>query len=220
MEKPDKPKLKTKISAMLEGRMTPETKAAREEWIGPPYPRPKSQYPMRHPVPELYVGDIDNAKKVLARPKGSHIKSILSILTDGMPLSRKLPHLIIPVDDDGNLISPNLIDLAIAFIKKAPKPVLVHCYAGANRSTLMAAAYIWSESWNSPTPDGGPGMTVDEAILLCQHKSWNPPAPDIVALLKRWAGELKPTDECEHFKVEKVGIRICCVDCGVVLQTW
>lgn len=212
--------LKTKISVMLEGRMTPETKEARAEWIGPPYPRPKSQYPMRHPHPDIYVGDIDDAKDVLARPKGSHIKSILSILTDGMPLSRKLPHLIIPVDDDGNLISPALIDLAVAFIKKAPKPVLVHCYAGANRSTLMAAAYVWTESWKSPAYDGGPGMNVDEAIKLCQHPSWNPPAPDIVGLLKRWTGEKKWPEDCTHSEVEKIGIRTCCVDCGVVLETW
>ncbi len=135
---------------------------------------------MRKVIKDIYIGDIQDAYEVLCKPKASHIKSMLSVTYSRLPMTKGIPRLIIPVEDDGLKISFDDINLAVTFLKAAPKPCLSHCDAGINRSTLMVMAYLISE-----------GMSLDEAIKTARDTSWLGPALDMLDLLARWARKFK-----------------------------
>jgi protein tyrosine/serine phosphatase len=55
-------------------------------------------------------------------------------------------------------VTPGQIEGILRIIRDAPKPVLVHCQAGADRTGLVAAAYLFTH--------GMPAVKADEALSL------------------------------------------------------
>ena len=44
---------------------------------------------------------------------------------------------------DARLVTPAQIDSLLALMDSVPKPILIHCKAGADRSGLVSALYLW-----------------------------------------------------------------------------
>ena len=62
-----------------------------------------------------------------------------------------------------HLIPPKTIDEIIELMKKAPKPILIHCKAGADRSGLIAAI------WKLVVEKDPPEKADEQLSLFCGH---------------------------------------------------
>ncbi len=145
---------------------------------------------MRRATDDIWIGDLNDAWKVLQKPKAQHIKSILSVCYTRLPIKKGIPRLIIPIEDGGEF-DIRLFDAAIAFVDAAPKPCLVHCDAGVSRSTTFAAAYLWWKQWTTADSCGplhencNPQSLVD-VIDKCRSPMAYP-SPGVMNQLITWA---------------------------------
>jgi len=120
---------------------------------------PKQEYvPLRSfdkIAPRIFLGNED-ASKDASFFKKNRIKAVLNCSRDlDMPFKEnpKIEYLRIPIDDSLKQAdikkAEELIPIAVAFIHKhvviEKSCVLVHCYAGRQRSAIMLAAYLVSK---------------------------------------------------------------------------
>lgn len=138
---------------------------------------------MRKVNDDLYIGDVGDARIILQKPSASIIKSILSVSENHLPylaMRRNPPaHIIIPIADDGSF--PDfLLDVAIEFLEKCPKPVLIQCGAGISRSVTFATAWLWWNSWKARK-----ATTIDECLKMTQSSVGFP--DDMYEKLIKWA---------------------------------
>ena len=67
---------------------------------------------------------------------------------------------------DSRLVTPAQIDSLLALMDSIPKPILIHCKAGADRSGLVSALYLWK--FDSLPPDRAAG----QLSLAYGHFPW------------------------------------------------
>lgn len=101
--------------------------------------------------PEVYrsgqpsSGDL----KLLVEQLG--VKSVLTLRNwhDDEDEGKGLPLTLYRVDMEADEVEPDKVAKALAIIRDAPKPILIHCWHGSDRTGLMIAAYrITAQGWD------------------------------------------------------------------------
>jgi tyrosine-protein phosphatase SIW14 len=129
--------------------------------------------------PEIYRSAQPSAAdlKLLCEKLG--VRSVLTLRDyhDDGDEAKGLPLALYRVEMDADEVEPEKVAMALRLLREAPKPVLIHCWHGADRTGLVVAAWrISTQGW---TPDAA----IDELEHggFGFHFSW---FPGIVAWLR------------------------------------
>lgn len=101
--------------------------------------------------PEVYRSAQPSSKelKILCEQLG--VKSVLTLRNwhDDEGIGKGLPLTLYRIDMEADEVEPDKVAKALQIIAAAPKPILIHCWHGADRTGLMVAAYrITSQGWD------------------------------------------------------------------------
>jgi atypical dual specificity phosphatase len=90
----------------------------------------------------IYLGDIQDAEK-LARSNPQRITTVISLCQQPVQRAAKITYIRIPVADARPLSAQKFEDIMFALgIGVRRGNVLVHCFAGMNRSPIVIAAWL------------------------------------------------------------------------------
>lgn len=102
--------------------------------------------------PEIYRSAQPSAAdlKLLCEKLG--VKSVLTLrdLNDDTREAAGLPLALYRVEMEADDLEPEKVALALRILRDAPKPVLVHCWHGSDRTGLVVAAWrITAQGWTA-----------------------------------------------------------------------
>jgi tyrosine-protein phosphatase SIW14 len=143
--------------------------------------------------PEVYRSGQPNAGDLKLLVEQLGVKSVLTLRNwhDDKDEGKDLPLTLYRVDMEADEVEPEKVAKALQIIHDAPKPILIHCWHGSDRTGLMVAAYrITAQGWE-------PTAATDEL----QNGGFGYHAkmfPGIVDWLK--AGHLKPSEKTVEAK--------------------
>jgi tyrosine-protein phosphatase SIW14 len=135
--------------------------------------------------PEVYRSGQPKARDLKLLVEQLGVKSVLTLrdLHDDDDEAEGLPLALYRVEMEADDIEPEKVARAMQIIKDAPKPILIHCWHGSDRTGLVVAAYrITTQGWE-------PAAAADELAnggFGYHHKMF----PGIAEWLR--SGALKP----------------------------
>ncbi|MBA3698173.1 MAG: tyrosine-protein phosphatase [Planctomycetes bacterium] len=135
--------------------------------------------------PEVYRSGQPKARDLKLLVEQLGIKSVLTLrdLHNDDDEAEGLPLALYRVEMEADDVEPDKVARAMQIIKDAPKPILIHCWHGSDRTGLVIAAYrITFQGWD-------PTVAADELVnggFGYHHKMF----PGIAAWLR--SGALKP----------------------------
>jgi protein tyrosine phosphatase (PTP) superfamily phosphohydrolase (DUF442 family) len=102
--------------------------------------------------PEIYRSAQPSAKdlKLLCEKLG--VRSVLTLRDyhDDGDEAKGLPLALYRVEMDADEVEPEKVAMALRLLRDAPKPVLIHCWHGADRTGLVVAAWrITAQGWSA-----------------------------------------------------------------------
>lgn len=115
---------------------------------------------MHEILPGLFLGNLTDA-----RDKSNEVDVVVNCTVDLPFFAVEKPHIRIPLEDNEseNATLGPYITTAIVYLRthiKNGKTVLVHCFAGAQRSAALVAAYVMCDQ----------NMDVDEAVAFVRAR--------------------------------------------------
>jgi tyrosine-protein phosphatase SIW14 len=137
--------------------------------------------------PEVYRSGQPKARDLKLLVEQLGVKSVLCLrdLHDDDDEAEGLPLALYRVEMEADDVEPEKVARAMQIIKDAPKPILIHCWHGSDRTGLVVAAYrITFQHWD-------PAMAADELAnggFGYHHKLF----PGITEWLR--SGALKPKE--------------------------
>lgn len=102
--------------------------------------------------PEVYRSGQPTARDLKLLVEQLGIKSVLTLrdLHDDADEAEGLPLALYRVEMEADDVEPEKVARALQIIKDAPKPILIHCWHGSDRTGLVVAAYrITVQGWES-----------------------------------------------------------------------
>lgn len=136
--------------------------------------------------PEVYRSGQPKARDLKQLVEQLGIKSVLTLrdLHDDADEAEGLPLALYRVEMEADDVEPEKVARVMQIIKDAPKPILIHCWHGSDRTGLVVASYrITFQGWE-------PAMAADELLnggFGYHHKMF----PGIAEWLR--SGVLKPS---------------------------
>lgn len=110
--------------------------------------------------PEIYRSGQPSNKELRMLCEQLGVKSVLTLRNwhDDKDEGKDLPLTLYRVNMEADEVDPAKVAQALKIIAEAPKPMLIHCWHGADRTGLMVAAYrMTTQGWN-------PAQATDELI--------------------------------------------------------
>lgn len=110
--------------------------------------------------PEIYRSAQPSNKELRMLCEQLGVKSVLTLRNwhDDKDEGKDLPLTLYRVNMEADEVDPAKVAQALKIITEAPKPMLIHCWHGADRTGLMVAAYrMTTQGWN-------PAQATDELI--------------------------------------------------------
>jgi protein tyrosine phosphatase (PTP) superfamily phosphohydrolase (DUF442 family) len=110
--------------------------------------------------PEVYRSAQPSNKELRILCEQLGVKSVLTLRNwhDDKDEGKDLPLTLYRVNMEADEVDPAKVAQALKIIAEAPKPMLIHCWHGADRTGLMIAAYrMTTQGWN-------PAQATDELI--------------------------------------------------------
>lgn len=108
--------------------------------------------------PEVYRSGQPSAGDLKLLVEQLGVKSVLTLRNwhDDENEGKGLPITLYRVDMEADEVEPEKVAKALKIIRDAPKPILIHCWHGSDRTGLMVAAYrITVQNWD-------PAVATDE----------------------------------------------------------
>jgi tyrosine-protein phosphatase SIW14 len=104
-------------------------------------------------TPEVYRSSQPHAGDLKLLVEQLGVKSVLTLRNwhDDKDEGKGLPLTLYRVDMEADEVEPDKVAKALQIIRDAPKPILIHCWHGADRTGLMVAAYRISVQGWEPT---------------------------------------------------------------------
>ena len=115
---------------------------------------------LHHVSPEIYRSAQPSNKELRMLCEQLGVKSVLTLRNwhDDKDEGKDLPLTLYRVNMEADEVDPVKVAQALKIIAEAPKPMLIHCWHGADRTGLMIAAYrITTQGWD-------PAQATDELI--------------------------------------------------------
>ncbi|HEX3133388.1 MAG TPA: tyrosine-protein phosphatase [Planctomycetota bacterium] len=100
--------------------------------------------------PEVYRSSQPHAGDLKLLVEQLGVKSVLTLRNwhDDNDEGKGLPLTLYRVDMEADEVEPDKVAKALQIIRDAPKPILIHCWHGSDRTGLMVAAYrISVQGW-------------------------------------------------------------------------
>ncbi len=100
--------------------------------------------------PEVYRSAQPSSKELKMLCEQLGVKSVLTLRNwhDDEGEGKGLPLTLYRVDMEADEVEPDKVAKALRIIAEAPKPILIHCWHGSDRTGLMVAAYrITVQGW-------------------------------------------------------------------------
>ena len=110
--------------------------------------------------PDVYRSAQPSNKELKMLCEHLGVKSVLTLRNwhDDKDEGKDLPLTLYRVNMEADEVDPVKVAQALKIIAEAPKPILIHCWHGADRTGLMIAAYrITTQGWD-------PAQATDELI--------------------------------------------------------
>ena len=110
--------------------------------------------------PEVYRSAQPSNKDLRVLCEQLGVKSVLTLRNwnDDKDEAKDLPLTLYRVSMEADEVDPVKVAQALKIISEAPKPILIHCWHGSDRTGLMVAAYrITTQGWD-------PTQATDELI--------------------------------------------------------
>ena len=113
-----------------------------------------------HVSSEVYRSGQPSAKELKMLCEHLGIKSVLTLRNwhDDKDEGKDLPLILYRINMEADEVDPAKVTQALKIIAEAPKPILIHCWHGSDRTGLMVAAYrITTQGWD-------PAQATDELM--------------------------------------------------------